>query len=207
MPAPNTYSLSARFKTDEASVINNGTIPTADTSYLLNSDYFAEFQKLLSQSTRAGKLYSTEITSTYGLVYTTTILSYVGGVLAPNGDIHFIPAIAPVGQKISAAGVVSTYSLAYTTSGAYRGGVIAPNGDIHFVPFAANRGQKISAAGVVSTYSLVYTVNNAYSGGVLAPNGDIHFVTESANRGQVIRNNSGLTLSQGACLHPWLNKF
>jgi hypothetical protein len=38
--------------------------------------------------------------------------AYQGGVLAPNGDIHFVPFIrALVGQKISAAGVVSTYSL------------------------------------------------------------------------------------------------
>jgi hypothetical protein len=35
-------------------------------------------------------------------------------VLTPNGDIHFIPHSANVGQKISATGVVSTYSLVYT---------------------------------------------------------------------------------------------
>jgi hypothetical protein len=34
--------------------------------------------------------------------------------LAPNGDINFIPFNATVGQKISSAGVVSTYSLVYT---------------------------------------------------------------------------------------------
>jgi len=54
-------------------------------------------------------------------------------------------------------GIVSTYSLVYTTTSAYRGGVLAPSGDIHFVPYSANRGQKISSSGVVSTYSLVYT--------------------------------------------------
>jgi hypothetical protein len=125
------------------------------------------------------------IVSTYSLVYTTSA-AYSGGVLTPNGDIHFIPRGA-VGQKISAAGVVSTYSLVYTTTAAYEGGVLSPNGDIHFIPFGANRGQKISAAGVVSTYSLVYTTSTgAYGGGVLAPNGDIHFVPRSANRGQKI---------------------
>jgi hypothetical protein len=83
------------------------------------------------------------------------VLHTQGGVLAPNGDIHFIPFEANRGQKISAAGVVSTYSLVYTAgSSAYAGGVLAPNGDIHFVPRNANRGQKISASGVVSTYSL-----------------------------------------------------
>jgi hypothetical protein len=55
-----------------------------------------------------------------------------------------VPFNAVVGQKISAAGVVSTYALAYTTSSAFTGGVVAPNGDIHFVPVTARVGQKIS---------------------------------------------------------------
>jgi hypothetical protein len=110
------------------------------------------------------------------LVNTGTLAYYEGGVLAPNGEVHFVPFLTPVGQKISASGVVSTYSLAYTTTEAYAGGVIAPNGDIHFVPYDARVGQKVSIDGVVSTYSLAYTRNNAYAGGVLAPNGEIHFV-------------------------------
>jgi hypothetical protein len=48
------------------------------------------------------------------------------------------------GQKISAAGVVSTYSLVYTdaTGNAYSGGVLAPNGDIHFIPFKCKQRSK-----------------------------------------------------------------
>ena len=84
--------------------------------------------------------------STYSLVYTVAN-AYAGGVLAPNGDIHFVPYSANRGQKISASGVVSTYSLVYTVANAYYGGVLAPNGDIHFVPSSANRGQKISTMG------------------------------------------------------------
>ena len=83
------------------------------------------------------------VISTYSLVYTTAN-AYAGGVLAPNGDIHFVPYSANRGQKISSEGTVSTYSLVYTTTGAYYFGVLAPNGDIHFVPCSANRGQKIS---------------------------------------------------------------
>jgi hypothetical protein len=133
-----------------------------------------------------GNISYSEGLSTYSLVYTTTN-AYEGGVLDPNGDIHFVPFIANRGQKISSAGVVSTYSLVYTTAaGAYSGGVLDPNGDIHFVPNSARVGQKVSSAGVVSTYSLVYTVSNAYAGGVLAPNGDVHFITDSAVVGQKI---------------------
>jgi hypothetical protein len=76
------------------------------------------------------------------LVYTTAT-AYTAGVLAPNGDIHFIPHNANRGQKVAPDGTVSTYSLVYTTGGAYIGGVLAPNGDIHFTPGSANRGQKI----------------------------------------------------------------
>ncbi len=65
-------------------------------------------------------------------------------MLAPNGDIHFVPHAANRGQKISASGVVSTYSLVYTVSGANIAGVLAPNGDIHFIPAGAAVGQKIS---------------------------------------------------------------
>jgi hypothetical protein len=83
--------------------------------------------------------------STYSLVFTQTN-AYVGGVLAPNGDIHFVSNVANRGQKISASGVVSTYALAHTlTAGAtHEGGVLAPNGDIHFIPYNARVGQKIS---------------------------------------------------------------
>ena len=85
--------------------------------------------------------------STYSLVYTVAA-AYAGGVLAPNGDIHFVPLSATVGQKISSAGLVSTYSLVYTAGAAYIGGVLAPNGDIHFVPCYATVGQKISTVTV-----------------------------------------------------------
>jgi len=163
---------------------------TADDSSIgTDGVAFQNFQKKLQRSVNGGVAFDNNgvggIVSTYSLVYTTAF-AYQGGVLAPNGDIHFVPRSANRGQKISAAGVVSTYSLVYTTPLAYVGGVLSPNGDIYFIPHNAAVGQKISASGIVSTYSLVYTVSVAYIGGVLAPNGDIHFVPRSANRGQKI---------------------
>ncbi len=123
--------------------------------------------------------------STYSLVYTTTF-AYYGGVLAPNGDVHFVPFDANRGQKISKDGVVSTYSLVHTRGSAYNGGVLAPNGDIHFVPHSALVGQKVNIHGIVSTYSLLYTATAAYQGGVLDPNGDVHFLINQGNRGQKV---------------------
>ena len=166
-----------------------GTVPTADNSSV-GTDLVAwlNLKKQLDAGVVNGVPYANNgtngIVSTYSLVYTTSG-AYFGGVLAPNGDIHFISSSANRGQKISSAGVVSTYSLVYT-AGSYLGGVLAANGDIHFIPSSAVVGQKISAAGVVSTYSLVYTVANSYAGGVLSPSGEVHFIPRSANRGQKV---------------------
>jgi sugar lactone lactonase YvrE len=168
-----------------------GTVPQGDTSQV-GTDLVAwtNLKKELDRTVINDVPYNNNntagVTSTYSLVYT-TFSQYYGGVLAPNGDVHFVPRSSPVGQKISATGVVSTYSLVYTTSDAYQGGVLAPNGDIHFVPFKADRGQKISASGVVSTYSLVATSSSgAHAGGVIAPNGDIHFIPYAGGVGQKV---------------------
>jgi hypothetical protein len=167
-----------------------GGVPNCDNSSIgTDLSGWSAFQAALQSGVTGGTLFGNNstngIVSTYSLVYTVSS-GFIGGVLAPNGDIHFVPRNANKGQKISATGVVSTYSLVYTVAGAYEGGVLASNGDIYFVPYSAVRGQKISASGVVSTYSLVYTVAGAYTGGVLAPNGDIHFVPRDAVRGQKV---------------------
>ena len=118
----------------------HGEIPNGNANTV--TDDWLGFSLNINRSVKANSTFTTNITSTYSLVYTAGL--YTGGVLAPNGDIHFVPFLAPVGQKISAAGVVSTYTLVYTTSsGAYAGGVIAPNGNIHFIPTSGNRGQII----------------------------------------------------------------
>ncbi len=167
---------------------------------IIASDRDAERKKhLYVSSLEEGRIgssaFSNPVVSTFSLVLTSA--TYHGGVLAPNGDIHFVPTSATRGQKISAAGVVSTYSLVYTTTEAYRGGVLASNGDIHFVPHRAIRGQKVSASGVVSTYPLVNSATtNKYVGGILAPNGHIHFVPYiggSTNRvGQAVDTLTGI---------------
>jgi len=176
---------------------NDGSIDSAQVA-------FTSFKKILDEGVAAGQFSSSPIVSTFSLAFAG---AYQGGVLAPNGDIHFVPAGTNRGQKISASGVGSTYSLVYTAGDAYNGGVLAPNGYIHFVPYAAPVGQKVSASGVVSTYSLVYTSNSTYAGGILAPNGDIYFIPYLGNRGQKISTNTGVKFSQGICQHPFFNKF
>ena len=95
----------------------NGVLPNLDTNSIdAQLSAWNLFSNTLNKSVTAGSIFSNPIVSTYNLVYTTTSGGYDGGVLAPNGDIHFIPLSAAVGQKISASGVVSTYSLVYTIS-------------------------------------------------------------------------------------------
>ncbi len=184
-----------------------GSAPTADNSSIgTDGVAFDNFQKNLQLSVNGGVTFKNNntngIVSTYSLVYTTS-LAYTGGVLAPNGDVHFVPNRAIVGQKISNTGTVSTYSLVYTTVGAFSGGVLAPNGDINFVPLSGRRGQKINASGVVSTYSLVYTTVNAYWGGVLSPSGETHFVPYQAAVGQKISAAFSIIVHQSNILDVW----
>jgi hypothetical protein len=193
-----TYSLPAGFRANGGVLAPNGDIHFVPCTNGYNG---SNLNRAVGR-----KINSAGLISTYSLVYNAG--DYVGGVLAMNGDIHFVPSnsnsvdtINPagtmVGQKINSSGVVSTYSLVAPDI-AYSGGVLSPNGDIHFVPYdnwlfggGTNIGQKVSAAGVVSTYSLVNPASYHY-GGVLAPNGDIHFVPNSGNPiGQKI-NSSGV---------------
>ena len=155
---PNLYTLGPDAVTDVLQS-HYGSLPANNDSTIgatPNNYTSTKFFNMLGYYTAGGNLFSNGIISTFSLVHT-VFISYNGGVLAANGDIHFVPQSATRGQKISPSGTVSTYSLVYTATNAYAGGVLAPNGDIHFIPYSAAVGQKISAAGAVSTYSLVYT--------------------------------------------------
>ena len=160
---------------------NNGAITSVGNWY---ADGEHDLSNLLERSANAGSTFTTPIVSTFSMAYTGVSAGYSGGVLNNSGDIYLVNASASsIGQKISNAGVVSTFSV---IANGFSGGVLDPSGNIHFVPNSASVGQKISPNGTVSTYSLVYTTSSSYNGGVLAPNGDIHFVPGTASVGQKI---------------------
>jgi hypothetical protein len=175
----------------QPAINTQGTAPTGDNSSIGTDQVaFNNFQKNLQASVNGGVTFNNNgvagIGSTYALAYTTVPRAFIGGVLNSNGEIHFVPLNASVGQKVNTlTGVVSTYSLVNAKN--YFGGVLAPNGDIHFIPEGASRGQKVSLAGVVSTYSIIYLgLSDTYRGGVVAPNGDIHFIPHNATVGQKV---------------------
>ena len=117
-----TFNIAPRWVADTQK-LGWGTLPTANNSSI-GTDLVAwkDFQNLLYKSVAKGKLYNTNIVSTYTLAYTSG--AYAGGVVSPSGEIHFVPSSAAVGQKIAANGAISTYSLITTAGyGAHIGGV------------------------------------------------------------------------------------
>lgn len=168
---------------DEVQESVNWTIPTFNGSGSF-IDKWNNFKPLLEEAKRAGKA----IKNTDTLITTFPLFHpyrggypyhYRGGVLTPNGDLHFVPFSSFVGEKINIyTDQVSTYALIYTADYAYCGGILAPDGSVHFIPWDAPVGQKINPNGTVSTYSL--PSHSGFSGGVLSPNGDyIYFAPRS----------------------------
>jgi len=79
-------------------------VPTADNSSVGTNLYaWTNLKKQLDAGVINGVPYANDnmsgMVSTYNLVYTLT-QGYVGGVLAPNGDIHFVPYSGERGQKM-----------------------------------------------------------------------------------------------------------
>ena len=95
----NTIDSTGNIKKSTHSI--GGKLPTFDNSSI-TTDLVAwnAFVPMLNDSVTEGSIFTTDVVSTYTLVYTLA-LAYCGGVLAPNGDIHFVPFSATKGQKIN----------------------------------------------------------------------------------------------------------
>jgi len=100
----NIHNISATWQT-EVKRKAWGTIPTADNS-TISSDLVAwqGMRSLMEKSVTAGSTFSSTIVSTYSIINVGSP-PFWGGVLAFNGDIHFVPSRATVGQKLSTTGV------------------------------------------------------------------------------------------------------
>lgn len=75
---------------------DNGILPTGDDGSITTE--FANLQKILNKSAKAGSLFSNTVVSTYSLAYTYSG-AYEGGVLDLNGNLHFCPSYSGRGQK------------------------------------------------------------------------------------------------------------
>jgi hypothetical protein len=162
------------------------TSPSQDT---ITAEGIRQLTKV-KYTDKSGDLFTNTIVSTYSLISTT---SCYGGVLDAYGNVHFVPwAIGGVVQMVSAAGIVTTYTLLNTAASQHLSAALNPLGEVHFIPYSGIVGQKLSAAGVVSTYPLIYTAAAAYFGGVADLSGTIHFVPCNASVGQKIYTNGNV---------------
>ena len=110
--------------------------------------------------------------------------AFVGGVLAPNGKIIFVPHVSRVIGLYDPVDEIFEEKIFHGQGDhAYSGGVLAPNGDIIFVPFNAKH------VGIYEVENNNFRIINngpsiydgggdaeSFWGGVLAPNGKIIFV-------------------------------
>lgn len=138
--------------------------------------------------------------------------NYDRGVLAINGDIHFVPRDATFGMKVDTnTGIVSTYSI---LTNKHVGGVLAPDGSIHFIPYTGNidastsYAQKISIDGIVSTYS--FTAGQTYEGGVLASDGAVYIPIQSGAASGNFKKlifYPGIDIPMEVCLSPFFNRW
>jgi len=128
---------------------------------------------------------------------TYTANGWMGGVLAPNGNIYFAPYQATnilVLNPTTSVTLNLTGGATYTSSG-WSGGVLAPNGNIYFVPnFATNILVLNPTTGVTSnlTGGATYTTQG-WNGGVVAPNGNIYFAPRVAANFLVLNPTTGVT--------------
>lgn len=166
----------------EFNVENAGTSPTATT---------ISISSVSIQGESGLKTFGTSTTAATG--------KFVGGVLAPNGSIYFIPydetvrilKLTPGSTSSDADSVCVLPDVISTTTGSdlyfggvdqlFWGGVLAPNGCIYGIPYSADYVLKIDTE--TDTFSRIPTeITSDYSdtttmrwcGGALAPNGIIY---------------------------------
>ena len=141
--------------------------------------------------------------------------AYNRAVLAPNGNIYFVPYGGAVGAIVNPSNnSVTTYG-SFPANASYVGGVLAPNGKIYFVPHNSTIGRFVDPSNnTVTTYGS-FQAGGAYNGGVLAPNGKIYFAPAAATAGAIVdpSSNGGTSVQfygsfpgsgayQGAVLAP-----
>jgi len=193
------YSISPEWNKDTLKA-KNGVVPNIqNNTFGSQANTWIELKDMFYRSANSGVVFEKPIITVkdINMPYATPDEAFAGAVLDFDGNIHFVPARASYGLKMTQDGVTSTYALVRVPAtnenfALYAGGVLAPNGSIHFIPYANGAvGQKVNPNGTVSTYSLILPSGQAtneflYNGGVLGPDGKIYVVPSRASFGLVI---------------------
>ena len=170
-------------------------------------NWVRDWQPYLRALTRANAGATQNIGSiTGGGTYTS--YGWFGNVLAPNGNIYFVPyGSSNILVLNTNTGVTTniTGGATFTTFNQYRGGVLASNGNIYCVPFASTNILVINPnTGVTSnmTGSATFT-SFGWHGGVLGPDGNIYCAPANALNILVIRPATGTTSNlTGGATYP-----
>ena len=157
-----------------------------------NYDWKPYLQSLAAANSSGVTVTTSNITG--GATFTSN--GWVGGVLAPNGNIYFAPFVANNILVLNpTTGVTSnlTGGATYTTYG-WTKGVLAPNGNIYFCPNSASNILVLNpTTGVTSNLTGGANYAGGWFGGVLAPNGNIYFAPGGAANILVLNPTTGVT--------------
>ena len=159
-------------------------------------DWQPYLQRLAAANSSGVTVTTSNITG--GATYTD--YGWSGGVMAPNGNIHFVPLYATNILVLNpTTGVTSnlTGGATYTTTG-WSGAVLAPNGNIYCCPHNATNILVLNpTTGVTSNLTGGATYpggsSGAWFGCVLAPNGNIYFCPYNATNILVLNPTTGVT--------------
>jgi len=179
-----TWKISPEWTKETLQSINGGipqfanlnNVSTIDTDGSGGEKFFT----LLKKHATAGSVFSTPVAKTYSIV-TSVTYGYFGGLLAPDGSVHFINFFARRNHRIDRLGTISTYSIPYTALGSPPdSGYLDPKGYIHTIQIGTSpgTGSKLFFDGKYPTSFLTYPVTvfgtRAWAAGVIAPDGYIH---------------------------------
>jgi hypothetical protein len=141
---------------------------------------YSEYQKNLNSyidySVSSSKYTATSFGSIVG--------NWIGGVLAPNGNIYCIPSsytsVLEINPILRTANTFGNVGIDYTLDtinfeNNWYGGVLAPNGKIYGIPSSATTILEIDPmAGIVTTFGSVPSGSHKWAGGVLGYDGMIY---------------------------------
>ena len=182
-----------QFKRDVITNINN-IIVEKDDKVIINGKKIVignKFNTLVYPSSLTIDKYHSEREISYNSVdnltnFNVDLINYSetmncrSGLLAPNGNIYFIPNVNY--SKIIYYDGLSVNDIQLSENGLYSSGVLGPNGKIYLVPFLANHIGVLDIKTNVISRIEIYKLNvEKYISGILAQNGKIYFIPYGVN--------------------------
>jgi len=141
------------------------------------SEYFTYIESVTSQSHDPEKLTITKIASLPGEN------KFHGGVLAPDGDIYFIPSSSNKVYYLNTTTLqIKSFGDFENNNHAWNGGVLGPNGKIYSLPWTVSNNKILEIDPVTKKIETIEIASGGYGGQILAGNGKIYGIPDSATQ-------------------------